>query len=220
MGTMNLLGVQQLLAQTYTFAFDVASSTSGTGTSLAWSHTVTTNQGNRAIYVAVSFQDASVTVSSVVRNGQSFTSVGSVRSSSNYTEIFRLLAPTTGAYSITVTLSGTPSGGNWKAGAWSFTGVNQSAPNGTLVSGGSVYGGPAMTLTIGAAVGDICIMASNTNGEWYGTIDGTTDWNLGTGICAAGSHLTATSTSQNMTHNIHDTAQDSYSMAGVAVKPN
>ena len=108
-------------------AFDSASSANtgaGTTASLTWSHTVGASGVNRILIVGVSIRNsASQTVSAVTYNGVALTQVGQTTNSTNArVELWRLIAPATGAHNIIVTLS---AAARFVAGAASFTGVSQ-----------------------------------------------------------------------------------------------
>jgi uncharacterized repeat protein (TIGR01451 family) len=110
-------------------AFDAASSANtGTGTaaSLTWSQTVGSSGTNRILIVGVSIRNSSnQTVSGVTYAGTSLTLVGQSTNSTNVrVEIWRLIAPATGANNIVVTLS---AAARFVGGAASFTGVSQTA---------------------------------------------------------------------------------------------
>jgi uncharacterized repeat protein (TIGR01451 family) len=110
-------------------AFDAASnSNTGTGTvaSLTWAHTVGSLGVNRILIVGVSIRNASSqTVSSVTYNGTNLTLIGQSTNSTNArVEIWRLIAPATGAHNVVVTLS---AAARFVGGATSFTGVSQTA---------------------------------------------------------------------------------------------
>src|SRR4029079_3160852 len=108
-------------------AFDAASS-ADTGTvtaaSLTWSHTIGASGVNRILIVGVSIRSSSSqTVSSVTYNATSLTLVGQTTNSTNArVEIWRLIAPATGAHNVVLTLS---AAARFVGGAASFTGVSQ-----------------------------------------------------------------------------------------------
>jgi uncharacterized repeat protein (TIGR01451 family) len=110
-------------------AFDAASN-SNTGTvtaaSLTWAHTIGAAGVNRILIVGVSIRNSSSqTVSNVTYNGTNLTLVGQSTNSTNArVEIWRLIAPATGAHNVVVTLS---AAARFVGGAASFTGVSQTA---------------------------------------------------------------------------------------------
>ena len=102
-------------------AFDAASvATQASGSTLSWSHTCTGS--NRLLTVAVHWLDTGVTVSSVTYAGTGMSSVGKVNNGTGLvTELFRLVAPATGANTVAITMSATAT---FIGGAISFTAVN------------------------------------------------------------------------------------------------
>lgn len=206
---------------TYTYGFDAAgySGSSTYGASQSWSHTVTTSQGNRALFVAIHFHSATATVTSCTYNGTAMTEVGFTRSAGEeVVAIYRILNPSTGTHDVAYTLS-TDGYGPIKGGSWSFTGVHQTTPNGTYAYGSSGYATPA-TLDISSASGDIVICAVTTDGIWFigRGASQTTDWDITNGLVAGGEHKTATSGTTTISWTLNEA--DSWAVAGIAVKPN
>jgi len=110
-------------------AFDAASSAdtgTGTASSLTWSHTIGSSGTNRVLIVGVSIRNnSSQTVSGVTYSGTSLSMIGQTTNSTNSrVEIWRLIAPATGAHNVVVTLS---AAARFVGGAASFTGVSQTA---------------------------------------------------------------------------------------------
>lgn len=105
---------------------NTSSANSGTVTagSLTWSHTVGAAGTNRILIVGVSIRNSSSqTVSSVTYAGTGLARVGQTTNSTNArVEIWRLIAPATGANNVVVTLS---AAARFVGGAASFTGVSQ-----------------------------------------------------------------------------------------------
>jgi len=105
---------------------NTSSANTGTATasSLTWSHTVGAAGTNRILIVGVSIRNSSSqTVSGVTYAGTGLTLVGQTTNSTNArVEIWRLIAPATGANNVVVTLS---AAARFVGGAASFTGVSQ-----------------------------------------------------------------------------------------------
>lgn len=122
-----LLFITSLEVRSQTIAFDSASSAStgtGTASTLTWSHTVGATGTNRILIVGVSIRNSSSqTVSGITYAGSGLTLVGQTTNSNNArVEIWRLIAPATGANNVVVTLS---AAARFVGGASSFTGVSQ-----------------------------------------------------------------------------------------------
>lgn len=107
-------------------AFDAASScTPVTASSFTWSHT--TSGSNRILIVGVALRNnLSQTVSSVAYAGTSLTLIGVQNQGTiDRVELWRLVAPATGANNVVVTLSASA---KTACGAVSLTGVDQTSP--------------------------------------------------------------------------------------------
>lgn len=107
--------------------FDAASSSNtgtGTASTLTWSHAVGASLTNRILIVGVSIRNsAGQTVNNVTYAGINLTLVGQTTNGTNArVEIWRLIAPATGANNIIVTLS---AAARFVGGAASFSGVSQ-----------------------------------------------------------------------------------------------
>jgi hypothetical protein len=131
-------------------AFDVANSAADSplGSSFSWSHTCT--GANLILVVMVGIIDTSGTpasVSGITYNGVSLTKIRrDIGANANFSEMWYLIAPATGANTVAVTLTSTPAqaaGG----GSVSLTGVSQSgvldAQGGATASSGQ----PSVSLT-------------------------------------------------------------------------
>ena len=93
----------------------------------SYSFNVDANGSNRYLIVAVGIQSVGGSVSSITRDGQSFTLLGSVTSvGACRSELWGLLAPNTGTKSCTVTLSSAITSA---ATATSWTNVDQTTPS-------------------------------------------------------------------------------------------
>ena len=167
LGAPLVLFIASLEVRSQTIAFDSASSaTTGTGTAstLTWSHTVGATGTNRILIVGVSIRNSSSqTVSGISYAGAGMTLVGQTTNSTNArVEIWRLIAPATGANSVVVTLS---AAARFVGGASSFTGVSQTPALalGTYFSNIGNTTTPTVNVT-GVAQGQLVIdtIANNT----------------------------------------------------------
>lgn len=135
-------------------AFDAAASTFGDGvSSLSWSHTCSGSE--RLLTVGVSMTAGPMpTVDSVTYNGVALTRIGTATNGGGWAkvELWRLIAPATGAHTVAVTLSGA---GDLAAGAISFTGAHQTTPAGTFASAQGTSATPSVNVS--GAAGDIVI---------------------------------------------------------------
>ena len=208
-------------APAYTYAFDAAS---GSGTSVygsvnAWNHTVTTGQGNRALYVAIGYYDnvGNKTITSCTYNSVSMTQVGFFRDGDNLcSAIYRLLNPATGTNEVRYTLSA-DGYGTIKGGAWSFTGVNQTTPNGTFATN-AYYGSTPATLNVSSVSGNIVISCSILAAGWFTGFSHGADFNLTNTPVFAGQRATATGETTSFSYTLN--ADQWWSVIGVATKPN
>ncbi|HEX9638719.1 MAG TPA: C25 family cysteine peptidase, partial [Acidobacteriota bacterium] len=156
-------------AQEEGIGFDTATSAdtgTGTASSLTFSLTVGSSGNGRLLIVGVSIRNSgSQTVSSVTYNGVNLTQVGA-RSNSAHAriEIWRLVAPATGANNVVVTMS---AAARFVAGAASFTGVNQTTPVGTFFSNIGSNSTPSVNVT-GVLEGEVIIdtLANRYLGGW------------------------------------------------------
>jgi len=162
--------------------------------SLTWSHVVGSGS-NRILVVGISFRDGNVSASSVKYGGVSLTLIGAVNSGGNQnrTEMWYLLAPTTGTASIVVTMSASKA---IAAASISFAGVHQSTPLGTPVTGTS-NGSTTASVTLASASGQVVLDTVTANGDANSlTANGsqTPQWGIFSGSGDAGNARGAGST--------------------------
>lgn len=201
------------------------------GTTVSWSHTVTTGGTNRALFVITPSVTSTQTVTGVTAGAVSM--VGPVvdirdNGSSELRHYFYYLVnPPTGTITITVTYSGTLDSGNFAAGAaWSFTGVNQTYPFYFPCVNWSGPQGLATTMTcnmtdavstaiiIGSAVDHSSTISQGANNTALSTWNA---WNAGNNTSwAAGNVLVSTAAALTFTQ---PTAQV-YSFFSVAIRPD
>jgi len=135
-------------------AFDAASSRDGaTNISYSWSHTCT--GANLILVVGVSIVDSGgggpAAVTGITYNSVALTLIRrGLGGSSNATEMWRLIAPATGANTIAVTLSQAPVQ-NSMGGAVSLTGVHQTTPVDASNAATSSAGNASVSVTTVAA---------------------------------------------------------------------
>lgn len=131
-------------------AFDAKNTTTGSSvTTLTWTH-VTGSGNNRILVVAVADSSSPVrTVSSVTYNNTALTAVtgggvstgGTIRS-----ELWYMLAPPTGSFTVNVTLSGSAT--NVIGGSVSFSNVDQATPLGTATTNTGTGASSSVPITL------------------------------------------------------------------------
>lgn len=130
-------------------AFDaVGGPQNGSGSPTTWSHTCTGS--NRALYVGVAEKYATA-VTGATYNGNAMTLVGQYNDSGSNVRsvnVFRLVAPSTGANTVSVSQSASHTLVGMSI---SFTGVDQTTPDGTAVPGHTVGTAPTVTVADGDA---------------------------------------------------------------------
>lgn len=152
----------------------------GTRTSLTWSHTIGANT-NRILIVGVSttvnglLGPNSNRVLSVTYAGQALTLIGSrvspLPGTRSSTEMFRLIAPPVGTANVVVTLVGTIGLNNYAVGgSVSFSGVHQTTPHGSFVSGSGSNDSP--TTGLASAANEVVIDNVATTPEAQFLADG------------------------------------------------
>lgn len=139
-------------------AFNAATSTSNGGvTSLSQNHTAAGS--DRCIIIGV-YAEGGVSITSIAYGAQTPTLVGSHSGGSSH--LYRLVAPNTGAQSVSVNFSG--SSARCAMGILSYTGVDQTTPVGSLVEGTTSTDTVSVDATsaIGQLVVDFAIFAGAT----------------------------------------------------------
>ena len=148
-------------------AYD-ATSNSGAVSSNTSSHAHTSTGSQRSLMVCVLIETSAgaPTVSGITYNSVAMTSTVTLTEAggNGRAEIWRLVAPTTGANNIVVTLSGST---NFVVGAMSFTGVDQSSPiEDTSTNEGTMMGGDSeLIVTVTTANGWVveCLLENSAN---------------------------------------------------------
>src|SRR5438128_2740249 len=124
-----------LAASTSVFAqisVDNTSSLASTGqqSNISWSHTVGSGNNRLLVVTLSAYNPSAQGVNSIKFNGVNLTQLTSKSTPSTYTEMWYLLNPPTGTYTINVSYQKSQA----VAGAVSFYGVDQSIPFGTTAS--------------------------------------------------------------------------------------
>ncbi len=198
-------------------------------TSVSWPHTVGTNPA-RALYVSVSTSTTVLPafpgsrVTGVTYGGNALAPVGSRVSSDNRNsvEIYRLINPASGTATIQVNLvAGTA---NYAVGGGtSYSGVNQTTPNGTFTSAAANNASPAVVIS-DAAAGDLVLdtLAVSPTGGFFGEGAGQIlRWNGRSFFGFAfdiGAGSTESSAASPVTMSWTLSGTDSWALAGFAVK--
>jgi hypothetical protein len=172
-----LTGVTSIPASTWTMyyrawrdsgpsiVFDMNSSvvSSGAVTSFSWSH-VTGSGSNRLMVVGVSIRDGTVSVLNITYGTQNMTKIRSDVRTANLirSELWYLIAPSSGTATITVTLSGSS---RVVGGACTYAGVAQTSPIDANNGGSGLSSSPSQSVTVNTAgswlLGHIAIYGSS-----------------------------------------------------------
>jgi len=162
-------------------SIDAVSTGVTTGSSLTISHT--TSGTNRLMLVGVSIAKqtgGAPSVSSITYNGVGLSLVGAQANSDNKgrMEIWRLVAPATGANNVVVTLSAAPDAAT--AGVMTFADVNQSTPLGTFTSATGDSASASVTVASAAneLVFDTMVLESSANDDLVPGAGQTERWDL------------------------------------------
>lgn len=136
-----------------------AGATGGNVTTLSWAHTV--GSGNNRLLIAgigvggtsVNTKTATVTWTATGQTAQNMTSAGRVANGSGattgFTEMFVLIAPTSGAGTVTMTLSALPAtNAGLEGGSVSFADADQTTGIGTAVTAAPASTGSAVSATV------------------------------------------------------------------------
>lgn len=117
----------------------------------SWTH-VTGSGSNRALYVVVNFWNSGGTVSSITYNSVGLTLAlrSGLSTRQDRVEIWRLINPPSGSFTVLVTFSATADG---ETGSVSLNGVHQTVPEGnTNTNTGTAIGGSGTHSSVGSAV--------------------------------------------------------------------
>lgn len=158
-----------------------AGATADATNTVSWSHTSTGSDRLLLVGVAVGQMASGSITTSATYNSVAMTSVQKRYSNDQtdgYLELFRLIAPATGANTVQVTASASVS--KWTGGSVSFTGADQTTPLGTPASAVGSSAAPSVAVTgttAGNMVADlVCsgnsITSSNQTVQWSRNNDG------------------------------------------------
>lgn len=126
----------------------------GVGSTLSWSHTLTTGGRGRFLMVFTAlFSNALYNVSSVTYGGENLTYLHRHTIGDGKWEIWYLANPPTGVNTVLITWAGSADKARG-GGAVSFTGVNADAPLGTLVS---TVGTGSLSVDVTSEIGELVI---------------------------------------------------------------
>jgi len=203
-------------------AIDAVSTGVTTASSLTISHT--TSGTNRLMLVGVSIVKETVgapTVSSITYNGVGLSLVGAQATSDSEgrIEIWRLVAPATGANNVVVNLSAVPQSAT--VGVMTFTGVHQTTPLGTFAPalGESTSASVAVTSAAGELVFDTLVLQKTADVDFLPGAGQTERWDLfqGPGSANGGGSTEAGAASVTMSWSWSGT--DKWAIGGVSIKP-
>ena len=203
-------------------AIDAVSTGVTTASSLTISHT--TSGTNRLMLVGVSIVRESTgapTVSSITYNGVGLSLVGAQATSDSEgrIEIWRLVAPATGANNVVVNLSAVPQSAT--VGVMTFTGVHQTTPLGTFAPalGESTSASVAVTSAAGELVFDTLVLQKTADVDFVPGAGQTERWDLfqGPGSANGGGSTEAGAASVTMSWSWSGT--DKWAIGGVSIKP-
>jgi hypothetical protein len=196
-----------------------SSSSNASDISVSWTHVVD-NVSNRLLVVGVSILNASSqTVSTVTWNSTGLTQVtgGSVTNSTNCSaEMWYLVNPAVGVYTITVTLSASAS---FTAGAITFGGVNQSTPFGTFASATGSSAAPSVNASSASGEMVVDVLAAKGNPTATAGAGQTRQWHdvYSTTIRGAGSTESG-ATTVTMSYTL--SAKQQWAIGAVGLKPS
>ena len=170
-------------------AFDAASSAYAEGNAdITFSHTCTGSDRLLLVMASVNASDAT-SIAGATYNGVAMTLVTSIDNTDSFantiTYLFRLIAPATGANNIVVDVEGAP--GNVAVSAASFTGVHQTTPLGTPVTG-TGNNSDTPSVTVSGATGDLIV-------DFLGTLGNAISGTPGTGQTSRSSNPNAEASS-------------------------
>lgn len=142
----------------------VSSGSAAGAASLTFSHTVTGT--NVVLYCGVGFENSTFTMG-LTYNGVSMTSIAYINGADgNKTlEVFRLIAPATGAHNVVVTVTGGTE--DFAVGCISFSAANQTTPEGTIATDGAPFPFSA-NITVSANGAGLSFGYLNENGTCDG----------------------------------------------------
>jgi hypothetical protein len=192
------------------------------GSSISWSHT-TGSGSNRIMIVGISIRSSSVNASSISYGSQSLTFIRrDINSNGILSELWYLIAPTSGTRNITANLTGSAKA---TGGSCTYTGVAQISPIDASNGGSGSSSSPSQSLTVNTAnsflLGHVAIRSTSTTVQSEGSGQ-TTRWDEIAGTSSAarghGSDKGPIATgSQSMSWTLSQSAD--WAVSVVAIKP-
>lgn len=188
---------------------------------LSWSHTIGSG-ADRAAYVGFAKGGSTGTLSTVTFGGANMTLVASVvvPGTSDTVYLYRLLNPTTGANTVAITYTGTAPN-SIVGGSVSFTGVDQTTPDGTPVTAGvDIASAPSLAVTTTSTNSLVVDIAATGTG--LSSSGQTQRWlNNASGASAVGNaaQSTAAGTGGSVTMSYTPSTADWWGMVVVEVLP-
>jgi hypothetical protein len=201
--------------------FDAATTTTSSGNGvITLSHTCTGS--DRILFVAIG-SNSSLDATGVTYNGVAMTSMGAIDNpdsgANSRLEVFRLVAPATGANDISASFSGPPA--DRTVIAVSFTGVHQTVPLGTIATN-TTNNTTAPTVTVVGAVGDLIVDFHAANSRLTSIAADASQTErasiLGTGSIP-GTMSSTEAGAASVVMNWSNSGSRWYSSCGVAIKP-
>ena len=193
----------------------ISSTYTNGASSLTWMHTVDAGT-NRALFVEVSINDPSVSVTGITYGGVALTKVGR-SAGSHAVEIWALTNPNLGSANVVVSFSGSTEAA---AGATTFHGVNQTTPYGTFAAASGT--GTVGSVTVASAVGDKVIDVQYWQGAPSGGTAGSAQsiqwWQRPASNSMTAGSTVETATSASVVMNTNFTSSAYWQIAGVSVK--
>ena len=193
------------------------------GSSVTVSHTV--SGSNRLLLVGITLgsnTQQTRQATSVTWNGAALTLVGAVNHvtapSRSRTEIWRLVAPTAGAYDVVVNLNGSLDSTGYQAvvSVMSFTGVDQTTPLGTYASSSGTAA--TQSVAISSAANELAFAVAGAQTQLLTNSGNTEYWNDNTmyrTFAAGGTKAGASSVTMTWTKG----TTSIWTMSGVSIKP-
>lgn len=203
--------------------FDAVSSSAISGTSsLAWSHTITSASGNRALVVGVSSRGSLSSVSSVQWAGTLLTQQASITNSNVVSAyLYWLQNPAAGSSSIVVTAAGAASARYLVGGATSWANVSASG-----VSAGATGGTSNPKVDVTSVVNDIVVDSVSrrdaAGAEMTADAPQTERWSKSAGstsLGAKGGGSTVSATATTTTMSWTSAAVENWAMVGFTLQP-
>ena len=204
----------------YEYVLAISDDATSTGVSTGGDFSInhTTSGTDRLMLVGVSMNLAGANqVNSITYNGDALSHVGTTVSGDARTEIWSLVAPDVGTYSVIIDINGTSDGNT--AGVMTFTGVDQATPLGTYASG-SGFGESSASVTVSSAADELVFGVVAVDDPNYRVLtEGggqTENWELDGFEITGGGTTASGAASVNLTWTWP--ASDNWAASGVSIK--